>query len=60
MTIYANDIYEWTKIILETNKELVIKLAESLLENEILLGEDISKLIDPESKLIDSLRVLND
>ena len=59
MTIYATDIYEWTKNILTKNKELVCKLAKSLLENEILLGEDITKLIDPESKLLNSLRVLN-
>ena len=59
MTIYASDIYEWTKNVLTENKELVCKLAKSLLENEILLGEDITKLIDPESKLLNSLRVLN-
>jgi AFG3 family protein len=59
MTDKSNKIYQWTKDILDSNKELIIKLATSLLENEVLLGEDISELIDPESTLKDSLRVLN-
>jgi AFG3 family protein len=58
MTLYASNIYEWTKNVLLSNKELVCKLAKSLLENEILLGEDITKLIDPESELLNSLKVL--
>jgi len=59
MTDKSNKIYLWTKDILDSNKELIIKLATSLLENEVLLGDDISKLIDPESILRNSLRVLN-
>ena len=47
------------KNILSENKELIYKLAESLLENEILLGEDISELIDPDSNLKNSLKVLS-
>ncbi len=60
MTNISNKIYKWTQTILEKNKSLVEKLAESLLQNEILLGEEIAELIDSESKLINSLKVLEE
>lgn len=58
MTNQSENIYQWTKNILSNNQQLIIKLANSLLENEILLGEDIARLIDPKSELLNSLRVL--
>ena len=58
MTNQSENIYQWTKNILSNNQQLIIKLANSLLENEILLGEDIARLIDPKSELLNSLKVL--
>ena len=40
-------------------KHLIVKLAKSLLENEILLGEDICQLIDSNSEIKNSLRVFD-
>ena len=59
MTDISNKMYKWTKDILQKNRNLVEKLAESLLKNEILLGDDIADLIDPDNKLINSLKVLD-
>ena len=58
MTEITDEIYKWTSKIIEIHKEKIIKLAESLLKNEILLGEDIESLIDEDKNLINSLDII--
>lgn len=58
MTSLSQNIYQWTQDVLKKYKKEVIDLAESLLKNEILLGDDISNIIDANKKILNSLRVL--
>lgn len=55
----TDEIYSWTKNIINKNKDKIEILAKSLLEEEILLGEDIEKLIDENKELINSIQILN-
>lgn len=50
----TDEIYDWTLKIIEQNKNKIEILAVSLLENEILLGEDIERLIDISEKYTDT------
>ena len=54
----TDKIYNWTKEVISNHKEQVELLAYSLLEEEILLGEDIELLIDEDKLLIDSINIL--
>jgi len=55
----TDNIYNWTKEIISKHEDKIRKLAESLLSEEILLGEDIEELIDEDKELINSIQVLN-
>jgi len=54
----TDKIYEWTKNIIKTNEDKIKTLAQSLLNEEILLGEDIENLIDENKEYLNSIQVL--